>query len=194
MSKIEWTERTWNPIVGCSVISPGCTNCYAMRQAGRIQKMNPTGGSGTAYVNHYDGTTIETARGKHVWTGKAALAPDNILHVPLCRLEPTTYFVNSMGDLFHESVPDDWIDKVFAIMALSPQHTFQILTKRSRRMHEYMTSSSLPGTDNNPAENIRCIVTALTATPSRREAYPILKKFPRNGFVNQYYGNSPTSG
>ena len=139
MSKIEWTERTWNPIVGCSVISPGCTNCYAMRQAGRIQKMNPTGGSGTAYVNHYDGTTAETSRGKHVWTGKVALAPDSILHAPLRRLEPTTYFVNSMGDLFHESVPDDWIDKVFAIMALSPQHTFQVLTKRSKCMWEYMT-------------------------------------------------------
>src|SRR4051812_47545799 len=100
-SKIEWTERTWNPIVGCSIVSPGCTNCYAMQMAARIQKMNRTGGSGSDYVNHYDGTT-RGVNGHSVWTGKLAKAPPKIFFAPLSRNIPTTWFVNSMGDLFHE--------------------------------------------------------------------------------------------
>lgn len=136
-SKIEWTESTWNPIVGCTVVSPGCTNCYAMKMAARLQKMNRTGGSGSAYVNPYDGTTIDTKAGA-VWSGKVALAPEHILTIPLRRKKPTTYFVNSMGDVFHESVPDEWIDKVFAVMTMAPQHTFQVLTKRADRMRAYL--------------------------------------------------------
>jgi protein gp37 len=138
MSKtsIEWTEQTWNPIVGCSIVSPGCTNCYAMKMAGRIEKMNRTGGSNSNYVNPYDGTT-KRVNGNTVWTGKLARAPESTLLAPLHRKKPTTYFVNSMGDLFHEDCPDEWIDRVFAVMALSPQHTFQILTKRAARMREY---------------------------------------------------------
>jgi protein gp37 len=137
-SKIEWTEATWNPVVGCSVISPGCTNCYAMKQAGRIQKMNPTGGSNSNYVNHYDGTTKQV-NGNVVWTGKIAIAPDRIFLEPLRRKKPTIWFVNSMGDLFHEALPDEAIDKLFAVMALCPQHTFQVLTKRPERMRRYMS-------------------------------------------------------
>ncbi|SHF00929.1 protein gp37 [Kaistia soli DSM 19436] len=131
MSKIEWTEATWNPIVGCSIVSPGCTHCYAMRMAARIEAMGNTA--------HYDGTTQSSKAGA-VWTGKVALAPDHILIEPLHRKKPTTYFVNSMGDLFHESVPDEWVDRIFAIMALAPQHTFQVLTKRSARMRAYFAS------------------------------------------------------
>ncbi len=142
MSKIEWTEKTWNPIVGCSVVSPGCTNCYAMKMAARIERM---GGA-----PQYDGTTKQT-RGGAVFTGKVALAEKALLE-PLKRKKPTMYFVNSMGDLFHENVPDGWIDRVFAIMALCPQHTFQILTKRSKRMMEYcagsMVSDNLSGRVN----------------------------------------------
>lgn len=128
---IEWTQATWNPIVGCSVISPGCTNCYAMRMAARLEAVRPGG--------HYAGTTQRSKAGT-VWIGKVAMAPDHILTAPLRRRKPTTYFVNSMGDLFHEAVPDEWIDRVFAVMALSPQHTFQLLTKRSARMREYLRS------------------------------------------------------
>ena len=131
MSRIEWTQKTWNPIVGCSVVSPGCTNCYAMRQAARIERM---GGA-----PHYAGMTQPSKAGP-VWTGKVALAPDAVLLAPLKRRKPTIWFVNSMGDLFHESVPDDWIDRVFAIMALAPQHTFQVLTKRATRMRAYLAS------------------------------------------------------
>jgi protein gp37 len=128
MSKIEWTEATWNPIVGCSIVSPGCTNCYAMSQAARL--LDKPG-------SHYEGTT-KRVNGKAVWTGKVATAPDAILTAPLRRWKSTTYFVNSMGDLFHEDAPDAWIDRVFAIMALAPQHTFQVLTKRAKRMADYM--------------------------------------------------------
>lgn len=129
MTRIEWTEATWNPIVGCSVVSPGCTNCYAMRVAHRLGQNDRT--------PHYAGLT-QQHRGGPVWTGKLALAPEHVLTAPLRRQKPTTYFVNSMGDLFHESVPDDWINRVFAVMALAPQHRFQVLTKRAARMREYM--------------------------------------------------------
>lgn len=140
MTKIEWVMntdgsrgQTWNPIVGCSVTSPGCTNCYAMNMARRCEAM------GTA---HYAGTT-KVVNGKAVWTGKVAMAPESTLLAPLRRRKPTTYFVNSMGDLFHEDVPDEWIDRVFAVMALCPQHTFQVLTKRSARMREYVGGSDV---------------------------------------------------
>jgi len=130
MSKtsIEWTEQTWNPIVGCSIVSPGCTNCYAMKMAARIEAMGNQ--------PRYAGTTRKV-NGNTIWTGKLAQAPDSVLLAPLKRKKPTTYFVNSMGDLFHEDCPDEWIDKVFAVMALSPQHTFQVLTKRAARMKDY---------------------------------------------------------
>lgn len=130
-TSIEWTEQTWNPIVGCSIVSPGCTNCYAMKMAARIEAMGNQ--------PRYAGTTRKV-NGKAVWTGKLVQAPDSAFLAPLKRKKPTTYFVNSMGDLFHEDCPDEWIDRVFAVMALSPQHTFQVLTKRAGRMREYMTS------------------------------------------------------
>ncbi|TGQ95374.1 phage Gp37/Gp68 family protein [Mesorhizobium sp. M8A.F.Ca.ET.208.01.1.1] len=129
-SSIEWTDATWNPIVGCSVLSPGCTHCYAMKMAARIEAMGS--------AKQYAGTT-KKVNGNTVWTGKLALAPEHILTQPLRWARPRRIFVNSMGDLFHEDVPDEWIDRVFAVMALAPQHTFQVLTKRARRMREYMT-------------------------------------------------------
>jgi len=128
---IEWTEATWNPIVGCSLVSPGCTNCYAMGVAARLLDGNPK-------APHYAGTT-QPSKGGPVWTGKVALAPEHILEQPLRWSRPRVIFVNSMGDLFHEDVPGHWINQVFAIMALCPQHTFQILTKRADRMHEWCT-------------------------------------------------------
>lgn len=127
MSKIEWTGESWNPIVGCSLESPGCKNCYAMSMAARLALM------GNAPV--YEGLTKKAKTGA-VWTGKLALSETALLK-PLKRKKSQTYFVNSMGDLFHEECPDEWIDRVFATMALSPQHTFQVLTKRAGRMREY---------------------------------------------------------
>jgi protein gp37 len=136
-SEIEWTEDTWNPIVGCSILSPGCSNCYAMKMAARIEAMNIDLPLAERRARQYEGTT-HNVNGNTVWTGKITMAGENILLAPLKRKKPTTYFVNSMGDLFHEDCPDLWIDKVFAVMALSPRHTFQVLTKRAARMHNYM--------------------------------------------------------
>jgi len=145
MTKIEWTGKTWNPIVGCSIVSPGCTNCYAMKMAARLEAMGDAAVKACKAVPaaHYAGTT-KWVNGKPGWTGKVALAPDDILTKPLRTRKPTTWFVNSMGDLFHEDVPDEWIDRVFAVMAICPQHTFQVLTKRSKRMREYCASATTP--------------------------------------------------
>ncbi|TIV48117.1 MAG: phage Gp37/Gp68 family protein [Mesorhizobium sp.] len=129
-SPIEWTDATWNPIVGCSIATAGCTHCYAMKMAARIEAM---GGA-----PHYAGTT-KKVNGNAVWTGKLALAPERILTQPLRWKEPRRIFVNSMGDLFHEDVPDEWIDQTFAVMAVTPHHTYQPLTKRSDRARRYIS-------------------------------------------------------
>lgn len=126
---IEWADATWNPIVGCSIVSPGCTNCYAMGMAARIAAMQPG--------SHYADTTQPTKAGA-VWSGKLALAPEHIITQPLRWRRPRRIFVNSMGDLFHQDAPDAWIDQVFAVMAMAPQHTFMVLTKRSARMRDYV--------------------------------------------------------
>ncbi|NLG06044.1 MAG: phage Gp37/Gp68 family protein [Clostridia bacterium] len=130
-TKIEWTGATWNPLVGCSVVAAGCRNCYAMRMASRVEAM------GTA--PHYAGTTTRV-NGKAVWTGKVNGAPEKIVLQPLRWKRPRRIFVNSMSDLFHESVPDEAIDRIFAVMALCPQHTFQVLTKRPDRMRAYLST------------------------------------------------------
>lgn len=124
-SNIEWTDATWNPIVGCSIVSPGCTNCYAMKLAGRRLRNTPK----------YSGLTKDSNAGP-VWTGEVRLW-EKALTDPLHWRQPRKIFVNSEGDLFHESIPDEWIDRVFAVMALCPQHTFQVLTKRAERMRHY---------------------------------------------------------
>lgn len=133
-SKIEWTDATWNPITGCSIVSPGCTNCYAMRMAARLEAMGQP---------RYKGLTKPSKAGA-VWTGEMRLV-DDALTIPLHRKKPTTWFVNSMSDLFHESVPDEWIDRVFTVMAVCPQHTFQVLTKRSARMRSYVAQFAQRG-------------------------------------------------
>lgn len=125
---IAWTEQTWNPIRGCSLVSAGCTNCYAMRQAHRFS------GVGRAY----EGLTRLTSNGP-VWTGEVRLVEDK-MDEPLRWKRPRRVFVNSMSDLFHESLPDEAIDRVFAVMAICPQHTFQVLTKRAERMQRYLST------------------------------------------------------
>jgi protein gp37 len=127
---IEWTEATWNPITGCSVTSPGCTNCYAMQLAGTRLADHPSRAGLTREIN-----------GNHVWTGEVRFN-EQWLDQPLRWKRPRMIFVCAHGDLFHESVPDEWIDRVFAVMALAPQHTFQVLTKRSARMREYFRESA----------------------------------------------------
>jgi len=124
---ISWTDATWNPIAGCSVVSPGCTNCYAMKEAHRLG--NALG------QEKYRGLT-KVVNGKPVWTGEVRLWPA-ALDQPLRWKRPRRIFVNSMSDLFHEGLRDDQIDQVFAVMALASQHTFQVLTKRPERMLSY---------------------------------------------------------
>lgn len=121
-SRIEWTEATWNPTVGCTKISPGCKHCYAETMSKRLKAMHTPG-----YENGF----------------RLTLLP-NRLDEPLQRKRPTVYFVNSMSDLFHQGVPDQYIDKVFATIAQCPQHTFQILTKRAERLAKYSADKRLP--------------------------------------------------
>ncbi|MGU3666126.1 phage Gp37/Gp68 family protein [Methylobacterium sp. A49B] len=125
---IEWTDATWNPITGCSVVSPGCTNCYAMKLAGTRLRHIPS----------RVGLTVETKAGP-VWNGQVRLN-EGWLFQPLRWREARRIFVCAHGDLFAENVPDAWIDRVFAVMAGAQQHTFQVLTKRSARMREYLTA------------------------------------------------------
>lgn len=126
-TKIEWTDATWNPITGCSVATPGCTNCYAMKLAGTRMKHHPSRAK----------LTIDTKAGP-AWNGEVRFN-EEWLTQPLNWKKPRRIFVCAHADLFHESVPDAWIDRVFAVMALAPQHTFQVLTKRSKRMLDYIT-------------------------------------------------------
>ena len=109
MSKIEWTEQTWNPVTGCTKASPGCKHCYAETMAKRLQAMGAPG-----YENGF----------------KLSILPER-LEQPLLRRKPTMYFVNSMSDLFQDGVPEEFIDKVMQVIEKTPQHTYQILTKRS---------------------------------------------------------------
>lgn len=127
-TSIEWTDATWNPIAGCSLVSPGCKRCYAMRVAARMERLGQA---------RYAGLTLDTDAGP-VWNGTVRLV-EQALALPLQWRRPRHIFVNSMSDLFHEGVPDDVIDSVFAVMALAPRHTFQVLTKRADRMRRYIS-------------------------------------------------------
>jgi protein gp37 len=113
-SSIEWTESTWNPVTGCTKISAGCTNCYAERMARRLQAMGQP--------NYADGFRLTLH--------------EDALAIPLRWKKPQMIFVNSMSDLFHPDVPPEFIDKTFAVMRQATRHTFQVLTKRSRRLAE----------------------------------------------------------
>lgn len=139
---IEWTDATWNPTTGCSVVSPGCTNCYAMRLAGTRLRDHPSRA----------GLTIGGKAGP-VWSGQVRLNED-WLDQPLRWRRSRRIFVCAHGDLFHEAVPDEWIDKVFAVMALAPRHTFQVLTKRSGRMRAYMNDPNVAGRVGSQIETL----------------------------------------
>lgn len=123
MTQIQWTDETWNSIVGCSKISPGCVNCYAADAAKspRLQQF-------PQYQEVKE------------WNGKTTFVESQLLK-PLSWKSPRKVFVCSMSDLFHENTPDEWIDRIFAVMALCPQHIFQVLTKRPERMLEYRKSN-----------------------------------------------------
>lgn len=121
-SRIEWTEQTWNPTVGCTKISPGCKHCYAETMARRLKAMGTRG-----YENGFEPTLLPYR-----------------LDEPLKRKTPTVYFVNSMSDVFHEDMPFDYIDRIFKTIKQTPQHTYQILTKRAARMAKYFETRVVP--------------------------------------------------
>lgn len=121
-SDIEWTEQTWNPTTGCTKISAGCKNCYAERMSERLRAMGARG-----YENGFS----------------IALHPERLAYPTTVR-RPTVFFVNSMSDLFHQAVPDAFIERVLATVASTPRHTYQILTKRAVRMRRFFTSRQVP--------------------------------------------------
>ena len=122
MSKIEWTELSWNPVTGCTKVSAGCKNCYAEKLAGRLHAMRAPG-----YENKFNLTCHE-----------------NRLRIPLARKKPTVWFVNSMSDLFHPNVRFSFIDQVMNTIRETPHHTYQILTKRAEIMRKYFSSRDVP--------------------------------------------------
>lgn len=171
-TKIEWCEETWNPLIGCSKVSPGCKNCYAIQTAW-IRQHNPK------MAERYVGVVEKTPGGSLNWTGKVNVV-DSVLEKPLKKKTPTMYFVNSMSDLFHEAVPFEIIDKIFAVMALCPQHTFQVLTKRPARMVEYfqrhyaarvMTELDTIG-DENPDLFEQCCKAASSIVLAQEPVFP----------------------
>lgn len=121
-TKIEWTEATWNPSTGCNKVTAGCKHCYAETMARRLQAMGAPG-----YENGFEFT----------------LMPDR-LELPLKIKKPTKFFVNSMSDLFHEKMPYDYLDKVFDVMRRTPQHTYQVLTKRENILKDYCATRKIP--------------------------------------------------
>ena len=120
--KIEWTEQTWNPTAGCTKVSSGCKNCYAETMAKRLQAMGVEG-----YENGF----------------KFTLVPSRLNH-PYKRKKPTVFFVNSMSDIFHEEMPDEYLEQIFDVIRDTPHHTYQLLTKRADRMLEYFTKNEIP--------------------------------------------------
>lgn len=132
-TSIEWTDATWNPVAGCAVLTAGCTNCYAMRMAARLDAMD---------VPKYKDLTRKSGD-RYVWTGKI-FCDDKALEVPARWKVSRKVFVNSMSDLFHEDVPVDFIRRVWDVMATTPRHTYQILTKRPERMAEVLASADFP--------------------------------------------------
>ena len=136
-SDIEWTDATWNPVSGCLMISPGCTNCYAMRMASRLQAMEHP-----SYLG-----VIRKSGKKSVWTGKLHFNKA-ALEIPLRWRSPRRIFVNSMSDLFQDGVPGEFIREVWDVMERADWHSFQILTKRPDIMRDVLKQAKLPRLPN----------------------------------------------
>jgi protein gp37 len=170
-TNIEWTDKVWNCVRGCSRVSEGCRNCYAERIAARFSSGRD---DKPKRQGEFEGFAIRTPSGPR-WTGKVELI-ESKLSEPLHWKKPQRVFVNSMSDLFHEALPDDAIDRVFAVMALCPHVTFQVLTKRPERMLEWMSNRQ---TVFRVARVIDCIkVDALIQkTPFELRPIPGLDKY-----------------
>lgn len=152
---IEWTEATWNPVTGCTKVSQGCKNCYALRDWARMSA-NPK----TVYYGR-EFTDVQ----RH---------PER-LDQPLRWSKPRLIFVNSMSDLFHESVPDDFIEQVFGVMALAKQHTFQILTKRPDRARQWLSKATMAVNDRDPSALVSFFpqLAGCIANPEAHHTFPL---------------------
>lgn len=126
-SRIEWTDATWNIVLGCDRVSAGCSGCYAISNA-RIRESHPDPKIAVPYAG-----LVERRDGRMDWTGQVNLVPDR-LHLPLSWKKPRKIFVTAQSDLFHPAVPDEFLVQVFAVMAVAQRHVFQVLTKRPGRM------------------------------------------------------------
>ena len=133
-SKIEWTDATWNPTVGCSIVSPECLNCYAMLMAHRLANIGQEKYQGLTQIVQQGSN-----KGKPVWNGMVRLDRDS-LDIPMKRKKPTLYFVNSMSDLFHESLSHDDICQVWSQMVVADWHTYQVLTKRPHVAKQFVNA------------------------------------------------------
>lgn len=171
MSKIEWTEETWNPLIGCTKVSAGCKNCYAIQTAW-IRMHNPK------MAERYAGTVEKTAGGQLNWTGRVNQVHE-ALDKPLKFKKPTIFFVNSMSDLFHPAVDFQYVQEIWHRMKACPQHTFQILTKQFARMLEYMTdwASNAYGSPFEPLPNVWLGV-SVEDQKAADERIPILLQVP----------------
>lgn len=131
-SHIGWTQATWNPLLGCRKVSHGCDHCYAILTTNRLAANPQTAAS-------YQGLVRREPTGELEWTGQVNLLPER-LRIPLHWTRPRRIFVNSQSDLFHKDVPDEFIARVYAVMALTPQHIYQVLTKRPGRMRSLLSA------------------------------------------------------
>jgi protein gp37 len=169
-TQIEWTDATWNPVAGCTIVSAGCTNCYAMEMARRLQAMD---------VAKYKGLTRRSGK-RVIWNG-VVREDKSALDIPLRWKKPKKIFVNSMSDLFHERVSDAFILRVWDVMRATPHHHYQILTKRPERMGtlvrkyipDLLSAAAAPadvGSANSPSRarrfNAATISSSETATVS----------------------------
>lgn len=178
---IKWTQDTWNPVVGCLKKSYGCNSCYAITMAYRQKFMNKN--------PKYDNITTKTEGGKLNFTGEIYF-DEKALLIPLKKKKPTVFFVCSMADLFYEGISFEMIDRVFAVMALCPQHTFQVLTKRPERMMAYFESRQTIGYVNS----IHNLLTEVHPEKSFDDRFSIAEEIDKLEFLpNVWLGTSVES-
>lgn len=166
-TSIEWADRTWNPLLGCERVSPGCDSCYAINTA-TIRAGNPHPKVAAAFAG-----LTERRDGRMDWTGRINLLPERLTQ-PLTWRKPQKVFVNSQSDLFHKDVPMAFIHKVFAVMAATPQHTYQLLTKRPGRMRALLRDECRCGNGHQPGVHFKSAI-EWVATPGNPKHVPGLQ-------------------
>ncbi len=190
-TRIEWTDESWNPIVGCEKISPGCSNCYAETMAYRLASMAVIKEDESSLDAYCKVVNFQKKEYKFTWNGKTELNQSQ-LNKPLKIKGSKRIFVCSMGDLFHKETPIEWIDKVFEVIHLAPQHKYQILTKRDERLREYFQSKSKDWLSKYLTNNIWLGVTIEDQTQAEKRLYNLVRiKGAGNNKVNKFISCEP---